>query len=252
MSHRSQNLIEENNRLKEEILRLKEALKKSIRNTKQSPAPRSRNHSSKLSRPQSGNRSNNTSIVKKTKKSKSSERPSYPFLQVSQHKQSSIKKQKVSDSGYDENQNDEFENSSHGSCILKDVLSDESSGLFHYKPESELSTASKKNIIQELENEYQLKEQVLLDEIETLKEENGKLKLKLNHSESVKPRKSNVSTNRCSSTPKNIGNRSCSGRSIVYEKIFTPLKGKQCKTCDHLLSIGYSTRYCPKHGHSGC
>lgn len=247
MSSRNRKLVTENNRLKDEIARLKQALNKSNNTSRNTPASRARNVSAKPSRSNSGYNTTNISSVKTSKRPASSKKPINLSLIVANPKQVRNRRQRSID--YD--QDEDYENFTQDHKTLKEVLSDASSENFMIKAESDVSTASKKNLFQELENEFEHKEKALLEAIETLKEENGVLKERLSHSNSQKVKRKSSSNVRSASTPKHLGHRTNSRKSFVLEQVFTPLKAKQCKTCDHLLSIGYSTRYCPKHGHLG-
>jgi hypothetical protein len=109
----------------------------------------------------------------------------------------------------------------------------------------------------------------LLKEIENLRKENNMLRLKLNSSKksTKKPKTKAYDTELTENTPKTpTRNRSKnneiqkkSTRSVSRSKSFTPrgfsskspstpLRSKHCNVCDHLLSKGYSTKYCSKHG----
>lgn len=132
-----------------------------------------------------------------------------------------------------------------------------------------------------------LDNQSLLSEIENLRKENSKLRDQLKEAQSVKSLKEpkivnvpfrNVSPRRCriekdvksgSKTPKktSVGrifirggrtrsvsrskSKSLTPRDISYKvpgSPLTPKRYRHCNICDHLLSKGYSTKYCSKHG----
>lgn len=129
--------------------------------------------------------------------------------------------------------------------------------------------------------------EILLTEIENLRKENSKLRDQLKVAQSVKNFKDpkivnipyrNISPNRTkyekelksgSKTPKktSVGrivvrggrtrsvsrskSKSLTPRDISYKvpgSPLTPKRFRHCNVCDHLLSKGYSTKYCSKHG----
>lgn len=55
-----------------------------------------------------------------------------------------------------------------------------------------------------------------------------------------------------SMTPRDLSSRpmrrNISNKSLLSNSDLTPRRNKHCSTCDHLLSKGYSTIYCGKHG----
>ena len=133
-------------------------------------------------------------------------------------------------------------------------------------------------------------QQNLLDEIEKLRKENCALREQLKSAQSMKIFKEpkivnvpfrNISPKRCkpdlehksgSRTPKKVSvgritvrtnrtrsvsrskSKSLTPRDTSYKITNSPLTPKRyrhCNVCDHLLSKGYSTKYCSKHGISG-
>lgn len=124
-------------------------------------------------------------------------------------------------------------------------------------------------------------EKTLLNEIEALRQENMKLRLQLNKNSksslvstgtltrfrsrnNVESRKKSKSVSKSKSksrkcksrsiTPRDLSTRrlkrNVSNNTLVGDSSLTPRRYRHCKTCDHLLSKGYSTKYCGKHGNA--
>ena len=69
--------------------------------------------------------------------------------------------------------------------------------------------------------------------------------------------KSKSQSRKCKSrsiTPRNLSTRrlkrNISNNTLVGDSSLTPKRYRHCKTCDHLLCKGYSTKYCGKHGNA--
>jgi hypothetical protein len=140
-------------------------------------------------------------------------------------------------------------------------------------PESILKSSTSLKTMQSSET---YSEKSLLSEIEALRQENMKLRLQLtknSHASLVSlPRSrskakarskskgkslSKSPTRKCKSrsiTPRDLSTRrlkrNASNNTLVGESDLTPRRSRHCKTCDHLLSKGYSTKYCGKHGNA--
>lgn len=130
-------------------------------------------------------------------------------------------------------------------------------------PESILKTSSSQKVVLASQN---YADKSLLSEIEALRQENMKLRLQLtktikpeklkivrsrSKTKSKSPNRRNKSKSR-SATPRDLSSRRvkkghCNNIS-VGEGDLTPRRSRHCNTCDHLLSKGYSTIYCGKHG----
>ena len=117
-------------------------------------------------------------------------------------------------------------------------------------------------------------DQNLLQEIESLRLENAMLRMQLHSSKTLKTAKTpnflsgetrskNLRKSRKSKTPKKnrenskknknqsisrSKSRSLTPRETSAKSSRSPLRFKHCNICDHLLSKGYSTKYCSKHG----
>ena len=129
----------------------------------------------------------------------------------------------------------------------------------------------------ELSSTVQCPEKILISEIEALRRENMKLRLQLTTSakdlslpekttkrtssknctrrRSKSKSKSKSPNRKCISrsiTPRDLSSRplkrDSSNRNILTENDLTPRRSRHCHTCDHLLSKGYSTIYCSRHG----
>ena len=91
----------------------------------------------------------------------------------------------------------------------------------------------------------------LLSEIEKLRAENQLLRARYKNSSPVAQPKLNLDTlsRHTPRSPRRVS-RSPSASSISYGggRSITPERLRHCKACDHLLSKGYSTKYCSKHG----
>lgn len=159
---------------------------------------------------------------------------------------------------------------------------DQSSGLLKNPkskyPESILKSSSS---LKSMPSSQSYPEKTLLNEIEALRLENMKLRLQLtknsksslgsagtltrnrsrnkaeirNKSKSVS--KSKSPARKCKSrsiTPRDLSTRrlrrNVSNNTLVGDSSLTPRRSRHCKTCDHLLSKGYSTKYCGKHGNA--
>jgi len=101
----------------------------------------------------------------------------------------------------------------------------------------------------------------ILGELNTLREENRKLRMQLKktpkRSKKVVKSKSSekIRTNETSKTPKSSKKsktpKTFSRRTLSkakFSRSLTPLKKRHCRLCDHLLSKGYSTSFCKRHG----
>ena len=102
-------------------------------------------------------------------------------------------------------------------------------------------------------NDTVSRENTLIKEIDALREENkllrGKFKT-LTPTRSRRGRKRTASRKSILKSPVHIS-KSPSARSTSIRKksrSITPNRYRHCCTCDHLLSKGYSTKYCTKHG----
>lgn len=132
-------------------------------------------------------------------------------------------------------------------------------------PESILKTSSSQKVVL---SGQKYADKSLLSEIEALRQENTKLRLQLtktskpensrnvrgrSKTKSKSPiRRSKSKSKSRSATPKDLSSRrgkrvSCYNVT-VGEGDLTPRRSRHCNTCDHLLSKGYSTIYCGKHG----
>ena len=132
-------------------------------------------------------------------------------------------------------------------------------------PESILKASSSQKVVLSGQS---YADKSLLSEIEALRQENMKLRLQLtktskpdnvksvrgrSKTKSKSPiRRSKSKSKSRSMTPKDLSSRrgkrgSCNNVS-VGEGDLTPRRSRHCNTCDHLLSKGYSTIYCGKHG----
>lgn len=93
----------------------------------------------------------------------------------------------------------------------------------------------------------------LLSEIEKLRAENQLLRARYKNSSPIPQPKLNLDTlqRHTPHSPRRVS-RSPSTTSISYTggRSITPERLRHCKACDHLLSKGYSTKYCSKHGKS--
>jgi cell division septum initiation protein DivIVA len=108
-----------------------------------------------------------------------------------------------------------------------------------------------------------LNEKTLISEIEALRKENLKLRLQISGSNKKLTRKARSKSKSKSPirkaksrsmTPRDLSSRpvkrNVSNRSLISELNLTPRRSRHCNTCDHLLSKGYSTKYCSKHGNA--
>ena len=128
--------------------------------------------------------------------------------------------------------------------------------------ETEVNTERPTQIINKNFNEKSL-----ISEIEALRRENMKLRLQLNtsskktikrnRSKSKSKANSKSPARKCksrSNTPRDMSSRpikrNISTRSFNIDMNLTPRRNRHCNTCDHLLSKGYSTKYCSKHGNA--
>ena len=145
-------------------------------------------------------------------------------------------------------------------------------------PESILKNSSS---LKSIPSSQSYPEKTLLNEIEALRLENMKLRLQLTknsksslvntgtltrnrsrnkadlRSKSKSVSKSKSPARKCKSrsiTPRDLSTRrlrrNVSNNTLVGDSSLTPRRSRHCKTCDHLLSKGYSTKYCGKHGNA--
>lgn len=94
------------------------------------------------------------------------------------------------------------------------------------------------------------KDSDLISEIEVLRAENQRLRAKCLNSTATSQTTLKKFQNRPAQSPVRRISRSPSATSTSYSigRSITPERLRHCKACDHLLSKGYSTKYCSKHG----
>lgn len=84
-------------------------------------------------------------------------------------------------------------------------------------------------------SEGEIKPKFIKDELKKLKEENKHLKIQLRRKAARTPRSDSKISKK---------------QEVDFVNISKNIRGKHCKICAKLLSKGYTTRYCPTHGHS--
>ena len=158
--------------------------------------------------------------------------------------------------------NEDFKIFNENSKLLNEnsKVSDENLKIF--EENSRFLNENTKNLNQNFA-EKNYNEKTLISEIEALRRENSKLRLKLSSSNkrvfarnrSNSKVKSKSPLRKCksrSNTPRDLSSRpvkrNVSNKSLIFDMNLTPRRARHCNTCDHLLSKGYSTKYCVKHG----